>query len=64
MISVSAWRRDATWSNEADEHPAILAAVTAQDGKHASALLHAHIERFLQGAVGVDTAATVEAVSE
>ncbi len=64
MISVSAWRRDATWSNEADEHAAILAAVTARDGEHASALLHAHIERFLQGAVSVDTAATVEAVSE
>ena len=39
MISVSAWRRDATWSNEADEHAAILAAVTARDGEHASALL-------------------------
>ena len=64
MISVSAWRRDATWGDEADEHAAILAAVEARDGEQASVLLHAHIERFLPAAVSAGTRANAEAVSK
>ena len=64
MISVSAWRRDATWSGEAEEHAAILAAVEARDEEQASALLGTHIERFLGGAFSADTAGNAEAVPE
>ncbi len=64
MISVSAWRRDATWSGEAEEHAAILAAVEARDEEQASALLGTHIERFLGGAFSPDTAGNAEAVPE
>ena len=62
MISVSAWRRDATWRDEAVEHAAILAAVETRDGNQAYSLLHAHIERFLSVAVSGDPDADPEAV--
>jgi DNA-binding GntR family transcriptional regulator len=51
MISVSAWRREATWKNEADEHEAILQAVESRDAESASELLRAHIGKFLATAV-------------
>jgi DNA-binding GntR family transcriptional regulator len=51
LISVSAWRREATWTSEADEHAAILRAVEARDDETASELLQAHIGRFLLTAV-------------
>ena len=51
MISVSAWRREATWTNEADEHEAILRAVESHDAESASDLLRAHIAKFLATAV-------------
>jgi DNA-binding GntR family transcriptional regulator len=51
MISVSAWRREATWTHEADEHEGILHAVESHDAESASELLRAHIGKFLATAV-------------
>jgi DNA-binding GntR family transcriptional regulator len=62
MISVSAWRHEATWTHEADEHQAILHAVESRDAERASEMLAAHIRRFLATAVErvADTSAPLE----
>jgi DNA-binding GntR family transcriptional regulator len=51
MISVAAWRRDATWTDEAAEHRAILDLVEAGDADAAFDRLRAHIEKFLARSV-------------
>lgn len=51
MISVAAWRREATWGGEADEHADILRAVAAREAEPAADKLREHIAKFLRSAV-------------
>lgn len=47
LVSAAAWQRAPTWSDEAAEHRAILAAAVAGDADTAAHLLKQHIESFL-----------------
>jgi DNA-binding GntR family transcriptional regulator len=46
LISAAAWQRAASWTDEAVEHEAMLAAAQDADADLAADLLRAHIERF------------------
>lgn len=48
MVSASAWRRDASWVVEAEEHEAILEAAVGGDSDLTASLVRQHIGRFVE----------------